>query len=59
MVIQKQQQYGSFLVRIWGEGTPIRWRASAQNVQTGTLEMFPNIECLLAYLQRSVEKYGS
>ncbi len=47
-------RYESFLVRLWAEGDPLRWRASARNIHSGEDVLFPSIEHLFAYLQQHV-----
>jgi len=43
--------YHSFLLRLWQEEPDTPWRASLQNVQTGTVVRFASLNALVAFLQ--------
>ena len=53
----EQLRYYSYLLRLWqvdGAGSPI-WRASLEDVHTGTRRGFADLESLFAFLKEQVE----
>ncbi|MCE7985032.1 MAG: hypothetical protein DYG89_27985 [Caldilinea sp. CFX5] len=49
-------RYHAYLIRLWEEGAPGAWRASAQSVQSGITVRFGDIESLLAFLQTELKE---
>lgn len=52
-------RYELFLVRLWAEGEPARWRASARNIHTGEETHFATPERLFVHLQTQMDGRGS
>ena len=52
-------RYELFLVRLWAEGEPARWRASARNIHTGEETHFATPERLFVHLQAQMDERGS
>jgi hypothetical protein len=44
-------RYNAYLIRLWEEGVPGVWRASAQHAQSGEIVRFAYATELLAFLQ--------
>lgn len=49
--LTRTSAYHSFLLRLWQEDPADPWRASLQNVQTGTVVRFTNLNALVVFLQ--------
>jgi hypothetical protein len=49
-------RYELFLVRLWAEGEPARWRASARNIHTGEETHFATPERLFVHLQAQMDE---
>lgn len=49
--LTRTSTYHSFLLRLWQEEPDAPWRASLQNVQTGTVVRFTHLNALIAFLQ--------
>lgn len=47
-------RYCAYLIRLWEEGQPGVWRASAQHVQSGETVRFADVVHLFAFLQTQV-----
>ena len=47
--------YCSYLIRLWQDDDHLPWRASAQSVQTGTIQWFPDLESLFVFLAEQAE----
>lgn len=48
--------YSAYLVRLWKDGVPAKWRASAQSVQTGEIVRFATLYELFAFLAAHTEE---
>ncbi|MEZ4638930.1 MAG: hypothetical protein R2873_29115 [Caldilineaceae bacterium] len=51
-------RYELFLVRLWAEGEPACWRASARNVHTGEETHFATPERLFVHLLGQMDGRG-
>jgi hypothetical protein len=48
-------RYNAYLIRLWEEGAPGAWRASAQHVQSGESVRFADAAHLFAFLQSQLD----
>jgi hypothetical protein len=48
-------RYHAYLIRLWEDGTPGAWRASAQQVQSGETVRFVDAAQLFAFLQAQMQ----
>jgi hypothetical protein len=51
--------YSAYLVRLWKDGEPSVWRASAQSAQTGATVRFATLDDLFAFLAAQTTDSGS
>ena len=54
-----RDDYHSFLLRLWLvlDGEDVNWRASLENVQSGEIKGFSDVEDLLAHLTELTESH--
>jgi hypothetical protein len=50
------KSYFAYLVRLWKDGQPAIWRASAQSAQTGEIARFATLYELFAFLAAQTEE---
>jgi hypothetical protein len=57
MMINRQKQYLSYLLRLWQEqnSDPPLWRASLEKPQAGSILGFASLEDLFAYLENETK----
>jgi hypothetical protein len=48
---RRSLRYTAYLIRLWEEGQPGEWRASAQHVQSGETVRFAEVAQLFVFLQ--------
>jgi hypothetical protein len=48
--------YRAYLIRLWKDGLPAAWRASAQLVQTGEILRFATLYELFAFLAAQTQE---
>jgi hypothetical protein len=50
--------YRAYLIRLWKDGQPALWRASAQSVQSGEIMRFATLHALFAFLIAETDERG-
>lgn len=55
-VTENATNYQSYLLRLWQEQPHLPWRGTAQNVQTGEVIPFADVEKLFAYLSSQLTR---
>ncbi len=48
---RKQQDYMSYLLRLWRDSKSVPWRVSLESIPTGERRLFANVEALFTFLE--------
>ena len=48
---RKQQDYMSYLLRLWRDSKSVPWRVSLESIATGERQLFASMEALFTFLK--------
>ena len=48
---RKQQDYMSYLLRLWRDSKSVPWRVSLESIATGERRLFASVEALFTFLK--------
>lgn len=48
---REQQDYMSYLLRLWRDSKSVPWRVSLESIVTGERRLFANMEALFTFLE--------
>jgi len=48
---RKQQDYTSYLLRLWRDSKSVPWRVSLESITTGERRLFASVEALFIFLE--------
>lgn len=50
-MIREQQDYMSYLLRLWRDSKRVPWRVSLESIATGERRLFASMEALFTFLE--------